>query len=253
MHSEPARDGPPEIEETLESFPLPGAEPADFDLLSAKYVLDAYSSVVTNELRTRLPDESAVQGALEEWYYLAICPERTPEMDQGLQHLELLESLRPSYARVEELPEGSTWNEIVNGVLAHFEDPIEIGREKGWPWQRVLDVYRGSRHIDDALKYGADPDISPAELLEHLRNQNRQAEDRIREKAAENERMREELARKAAELNEKWGLPPDAPFEALQSRLNDALRPYLAELWGRDPGSISDDDILAFLESQIEE
>jgi hypothetical protein len=213
-------------------------------MLASKHIIGLHRDLILGDLNKRnCFDDQSIEKVLEEWYYIALCLDRAPKAEDDLSHAALLEELRLPYALVRELPEDATWNEIIVKAMSEFDEPIQAGIECNWPWEKVFQLYRASQHIDCALRYGADPDVSPERLLEIMRQ-------RIETCKREIASKQEELDKALGEIREIWGLPEGTTLDQAKEVIFTKLRAHLGQLWNRTPDQISDEEITDFLKNQ---
>lgn len=250
MFDREAKDRPLETPQEGQSTSIQ----SHYEMLATRHIIGVYREVVRLRLEeARYLDERLIEAVLEEWYYIALCPDRAPKAEDALSHADFLEEIRPGYALRRKLPEDATWNDIIVDAMSDFDEPIGVGIENGWAWERVLQLYRDSDHIDTALRFGVDPDVRPGLLVDIIKQQTwelRLSTAMIEQETAmleaEAARKEEELANRLVEAAESLGLPEGSTLAELENAIK---RRYLAQLLNRSPEDITDEDIADFFDS----
>jgi hypothetical protein len=222
-----------------------------FEMLASKHIIGLYGELVRMDLEERnCFDKQLIEEVLEEWHYIALCLDRMPKAEDNLSHADVLEEIRAAYALGRELPAEATWNEIIVDAMSDFDEPIKAARECNWSWERVLQLYRDSDHIDTALRFGVDPDVTPAKLREIIEQKTWEIRMGNAQREAENARMREEIDKRFRELLEIYGLPEGTTVAELESVVFAKVREYLGQLWNKPTDAVTDEDIRDFLGSK---
>jgi hypothetical protein len=218
-----------------------------YEMLATRHIIGVYREVVRLHLEeARYLDERLIEAVLEEWYYIALCLDRAPKAEDALSHADFLEEIRPGYALSRKLPEDATWNDIIVHAMSDFDEPISVGIENGWAWERVRQLYRDSDHIDTALRFGVDPDVRPGLLVDIIKQQTWELRLSMAMLEAEARRKEEELGIRLVEAAESLGLPEGSTLAELENAIK---RRYLAQLLNKSPEDITDEDIADFFDS----
>jgi hypothetical protein len=215
-----------------ESFLSPRNRGVLLERYATQHVLRVYDEVLRQELALHFPRSSAAErdAVIDEWYALAICGDECAMQGEELRYCGLLNSMGAMVARSKRLPDGACWNDIITHEIGQFDDVIAQGLELGWSWRKIKQVYYGNTQIETAIKYGIDPDQSPEQLLAVLEEREVKRREAV---------MEDDLACGTTEGN------------GIEERFISRMQTRLGAIWGREPETITKDEIDNYIKDQL--
>ncbi len=233
------RDHSPEGQDIFQ----PRSIEASFEMLATEYVLTLYQQIVRLSLSQNEEfNNEDIDDALEEWNYMTLCLESLPVPEDNLVHAKVLSDMRAGYIIKHKLPEDAPWGEIIASEISKFDQPIQIGLENNWPWEKVQQLYADNEHIESCLKHGADPSMSIGALTDLIKEAGWEAE--------MTSKWEEARASEGAKFMSKLlGLPEDSSMTEVVRILTLRVKVHLAKVWNRPPDDITDEEVENFLDN----
>ena len=146
-----------------------------FETLASRYIITNYSNCVRDNLATRNDfNNDLIDEALEEWHDIALCPDRANKAGETFLYAEFLEEIKQdlfgesAVIKINALSSDADWNDIIVDAISQFDEPIKIGLQLNWSWERVVQLYDHSLHIDTALKVGLPPDTDYESVIQKV-------------------------------------------------------------------------------------